>query len=1327
MTRRGRLAGWAGAVIAALCLLAAVSTIAVLRSEWFRNQVRLRIIQELESATGGRAEIGEFRFDRDRMSAEVRALVLHGKEPEGEQPLLRADSVSLGLKIISILRRDVDLQSLVIRKPRLRVVVNPDGSTNLPQPAVARRRTRPVEQFLALAIEDFRIEAGELLINERRTPIDVAGEDLNTRLAYEAAGPRYSGALSFRRLRLSSNRSFNAALDADVALSLEADRLILREAAFRTQRSSAKLTGLVQGLVSPRLNAGVKARISLAEAQSMAGMPVSAHGMLDLAADLRFAGVSDYTLSGRVSGAGLSADIGGAALTGAGLESDLKLGPIGLELSGLSLSGLGGKFAGSAGLDRQLRFRVAGTAESFRLSELASLRRLQPPPWDAFVSGPVSVEGSLAGGAAHGVELTGRFGVEPADPSHPLRGFVSLTFDQRAGALIFDDSHLVTAASSLHFSGTPQERLQVDLETRDLGDLLSAAAYLDPSMPRELPVSLRDGTAGFKGTVTGGTSAPRASGHVTAKGFVWEGRAFDRLEADLAASSSALALSGLLLEQGGARAQGQARLTLENWKLARTGPASGAFEVRGLSLERALAEAGRKEPLGGTVAGSLQLGGTPAELEIGAKLVVKAASFRGQPVDEVRVRGRYSARSLLVESLEADAGPARVRASGVYTHRETDWRAGSLRFEASGKGVRVADLRAVSPLPEELGGTLDVQLTGTGTVEGGRLLLAGLSGKGSFRKATWEGKAAGDLQFTAESRNGEMTLTATGAVLGSEVRAEGNLTLRDKYPYRGRLTFSRTSLSEVRPWFGAAAALPPVEATADGAVYVTGSALEPGGWTAQVELPGVEILPPPDTKAQGLGLRNVGLVVLSVNRKSVRIVSASFTGPDTNIQMSGAVDLVNRFNAYDLRLRGRVNLGILRNFDPSLSASGETALDATVRGPRSKPEFYGKLEFRGASFYLSNVPNGLENATGVVLLSRNRATIEKLTAETGGGKLALKGFVSFGAPPWSFGLQASAANVRVRYPQGVSTSLDASLTLTGTSSSSLVGGTVTILRSGVSPEVDLAALFSSAAQPLVTPATRNELLRGMQFDVRVAAAPNARVDTMLTRNVQAEAEMRLRGTPYKPVLLGRINVNQGEVNFLGNRYSISRGEISFLNPVRLEPVLSLDLETRVRGIDVTLSFTGPADRMNLSYRSDPPLQLQEIIALLALGRAPTSDPALLARQSDQEQSWSQVGANTLVGQALDAAVTSRVQRFFGVSRIKIDPRLTGLANKPGAQITLEQQISRDITFTYVTSLAQEQQQLVRVEWNVSRQWSLVAVREENGLLGVEVQFRRQFK
>ena len=96
-------------------------------------------------------------------------------------------------------------------------------------------------------------------------------------------------------------------------------------------------------------------------------------------------------------------------------------------------------------------------------------------------------------------------------------------------------------------------------------------------------------------------------------------------------------------------------------------------------------------------------------------------------------------------------------------------------------------------------------------------------------------------------------------------------------------------------------------------------------------------------------------------------------------------------------------------------------------------------------------------------------------------------------------------------------------------------------------------------------------------------------------------------------------------------------------------------------------------------------------------------------------------------QALAAPVTGRLQRFFGVSRIKIDPQLRGLDNNPQARLTIEQQVSKDITITYITNLDREQRQIFSLEWNVNQRWSILAIREENGLFGIEFLYRKQFK
>jgi hypothetical protein len=58
---------------------------------------------------------------------------------------------------------------------------------------------------------------------------------------------------------------------------------------------------------------------------------------------------------------------------------------------------------------------------------------------------------------------------------------------------------------------------------------------------------------------------------------------------------------------------------------------------------------------------------------------------------------------------------------------------------------------------------------------------------------------------------------------------------------------------------------------------------------------------------------------------------------------------------------------------------------------------------------------------------------------------------------------------------------------------------------------------------------------------------------------------------------------------------------------------------------------------------------------------------------------------------------------------------------------VEQQITNNITFTYITDLSRAQAQAIRVEWDFTRSWSGVALREENGLFGIDFLYKKQFK
>jgi translocation and assembly module TamB len=247
----------------------------------------------------------------------------------------------------------------------------------------------------------------------------------------------------------------------------------------------------------------------------------------------------------------------------------------------------------------------------------------------------------------------------------------------------------------------------------------------------------------------------------------------------------------------------------------------------------------------------------------------------------------------------------------------------------------------------------------------------------------------------------------------------------------------------------------------------------------------------------------------------------------------------------------------------------------------------------------------------------------------------------------------------------------------------------------------------------------------MKFDVAIETDPQIQFQSSLTQDLQVDGNLRLRGTAANPSLSGRVNITQGQVVFYGTKFTINQGSIAFYNPSKIEPIFDIDLETRQQGVDVTLTISGPLNKLKLTPRSDPPMQFSEIVQLLATGSAPSTDPVILAQQTTHSQTVGQLGASTLLGQALTQPV-GRLQRLFGVSKLRIDPTIGGLDSTAQARVTIEQQITPNLTFTYITNVTSSNPQVVRVEWALSRQWSAVALREENGVTGMDFFFKKRF-
>jgi len=562
----------------------------------------------------------------------------------------------------------------------------------------------------------------------------------------------------------------------------------------------------------------------------------------------------------------------------------------------------------------------------------------------------------------------------------------------------------------------------------------------------------------------------------------------------------------------------------------------------------------------------------------------------------------------------------------------------------------------------------------------------------------------------------------------SVVRGDGSWRLEGDYQGSATVTFSKLDFGQLRAWIAPSESETPDRFTgsAEGELRLSGPALKPELMTAELRLPKFELGPAAASGApQDFTLRNSGPIVARSANSVITIESARLVGRATDVTIGGRI-LLNQPNPLDVRVNGKIDLAVVQDFNPDLTASGTVQTEAAVRGSLDSPQVIGRMQFQKATFNVVDFPNGISNASGNVLFTENRATIQDFSGETGGGTIRLSGFVSYTQNNLLFNVIATARQVRIRYPEGVSTVADADLNLTGTSDRSQLSGTLTILRTAFNPQSDFSSLIANSAEPVRTPSARTGLLGGLNFDILISTSPDIQFQSSLTQDLQLEANLRLKGTVSNPALLGRANITQGQVVFFGTRYNINQGSIAFFNPLKIEPILDIDLETKARGIDITLSVAGPLSKPILTPRSDPPLQYSEIVALLATGRTPTSDPTLLAQQNTAPQSWQQSGASALLGQAIASPVAGRLQRFFGVSQLRIDPTLPGVENNPQARLTLEQQVTPSITFTYITNVTSSNPQVVRIEWAVSKQWSVVALREENGVFGLDFFYKKRF-
>lgn len=768
------------------------------------------------------------------------------------------------------------------------------------------------------------------------------------------------------------------------------------------------------------------------------------------------------------------------------------------------------------------------------------------------------------------------------------------------------------------------------------------------------------------------------------------------------------------------RASGQTRLMADY-------PTTADAEIANLAIDKALTALRQTSlPARGMLNSSIHLSGTVQHPEGDANLALTKGAIYDEPIDELRFRASYAPQSIDISQLSAVSGPSRIEMNAHYDHPVGDLLVGNARFDIESSRIDLARIHNIQVRRPGLAGTLQLSARGDGAVVRGNpeVRLHDLTLNLSATGIAAQGKNFGDLKLTANSEPGDKIAFALDSDLaGASIHGKGSGALTPGYPVDAQVSFSNVLYSHFASLLGTGDQIhPSTEIATDGRLTVSGPVLRQDQLQANLQLTRLSL-----TANNGLKpvtIENQGPVTVSLDHGQARIQSAHLSGGGTDLQASGSASL--KSGTLDMTVGGAANLDVLSRFDRDIYSSGQIQLQATIRGTASQPLLDGQMTLRNATFNYAGMPAGISKANGQIAFNGNSARVRNVTAEVGGGKLTLSGFVSY-SDTLRFALQARAARIRGSIQEGMWATVSTDLQLTGSTAASIVSGTAVIDQLIYNPQTDIGALLSRAT-PVTQSSSESPLLSKMRLDIRVRASSGLSVQASVAQNVSATIDLRVRGTAAQPGIVGRITITEGKLVFFGATYTVNTGIIAFYNPFQIDPNVDLSLETSTQGVDVVVRVTGPMSNLKLSFTSNPPLQFQEIVSMLATGRTPTSDPTLLANQPyTPPASVEQTGESAVLGEAVANPVANRLQRVFGVSQLNIAPSFQPGSQTPTARLTLQQRITSNLTFTYTSALDDPNGEIVSVEWTFDPRWSAVATRDQNGIFSINFLYKRQFR
>jgi len=1338
------------AIIGTLVALA-LGAVGVMSTNWFRQALERRLIVELEEITGGRVEVGEFGFHPVALQAFFHGLVLHGSEPSTAPALFSARGIVLRLSPTNLLHRQVRIASLDWEGAEVHLRTNPDGTTNLPGPMVGLHAGQFMRELIDLRIGRVTLAHSTFYWDNRALPMDLSARDVAL-LVHFRTGRRYEGNLVASAVTLRNPVQTLPPLAFSARFALTQNEVAVTSFAWQFRGVNGQGSFNFRPLPEPVAYFSFETGFELSSLNPLFHLSGLRNGSVRLEGQGIYRH-GEVSARGRVYSRQLlfrdaQFDIGPLEAWADFAADHSRLAISNLRVLGWGGSAQGEGQVGLAGPAPEFHFRAR--AQNLNAASLLQSTRGQPR-FIAQLRPESRVDGTIElAWSGEFEKMKSKFDLHfspfetPAPGTLPLSGEALGTLETNHGLSVnLSDASLRTPHSVFRAKGTLVEstahgeapsRLEIQLETTQFEEWRSLleTQFL---LPQHVPLML-ESAATLIGEVTGSRTSPQIRGAVRVGKFEYRGWRWDSLQANVAASPDSLAVSSGELSRAGSVLLFEASTQLAEWRFSKSSPLRLAARAERTPMDGLKAVLGITYPVGGMVSGQANLSGTDTNLDGTGNIRVEAGNIAGENFNSFSAGIRIQGSAWRLDSIELVKSRGKITGSA-----QLDVSQRSLSCRLHGSNFSLADFRNLAVALPKASGAVVAGATAAAAPVGQEGRSAGaMEGQASFdlegsaspdhlhfhssalvQAMHMAGVEVGDLHIQLEGEGHDIQFRGISSGSAGTFSLNGDAQAAGDWPLELEGQFLSFRLD---PWTGVLLNNNlDAQVTATGSFKGNGPLRDPSKLDLHSRIDTLEVSFPT------VKWRNALPIQLRYADHQLTAERFRMQGPSTNLDVEGSLGLA-RAPSLSLDLQGVSDATILRLLEPGLRTSGQARIKLNVSGSPARPQMNGVVEVRDVDLDYPGLPIRLGSLNGEIQLEGERATLKSLRGVSGGGTVTLDGFMTVALNP-RVELRAQLDQIRARYPAEFTSVLSGSLRFEGTADRSQLRGDLSVTQVLAGENKPWLNQIMQSANPFEAPApaTTSSLANSVRLNIRVATPTPVQLQVQDLR-LTADIDVRLQGSLANPVETGTVHFLNGEAIVRGNRFRLTRGDLNMSNPLRTQATLDLEAQTRVQQYDLTVDVTGPLGRLKMTYRSDPPLPTPEVFSLLALGYAPQQQQGSasgLVSSFAAGNPTQTVGESALLSQALSTQVGGRIQRLFGVSRIQIDPNvgLPGLNN--GERVTIEQQVTKDLTLTYTTNTASSQYQIIQFEYAFGDNISLLGIRDPNGIVGVELRFRRRFK